>query len=1410
MSKRAFVPGPPVVTQVKPVRVAIKEPHPLPDREPRNLLAMIGIPVLIIGVLGTFAMLYFSGMRNLSAGFFPILSIGGIVMMAFSGRFGKARKISWGQMELNRRTYLRDLDTERSEIQRAVIAQRKSQEEAHSNPRDLGALIGDPKMWSRKRGQADFLDVRLGVGVQHAPDSVVNVTWPDIPVDEELDVVEGVALRDMILEQRKIRDIAKVLNLRSQPGFSFVGEDLDRVRALVRSMLFMLAVWHDPREVKLMVVTRNPEQWSSMVWLPHARHEELFDACGFRRLIFDSPGELENALAADLHMRGKRGAWKADSGPSPTTTGSPLEEASPGGEAAALGPHLVIVDDNTGSPEAWESVVGKVGKEGITLLRVASRTGVGVGFNKSQVFEMSERRQPASSGVPATIGGEDDDARPAPLLRTGGAHFANADQLSPERAYRYARAMARWSATTKTEFADSASGTAELLRSLGIDDPRVLDVDRLWANRRSRADERWGVVPVGAKENGELQEVIFRAKDFGGFGFHSVVIGTSGSGKSEFFLSLVYGIALTHSPETFNVIFVDMKFESAAQDIMRLPHVSAALSNLGKDDRHLNERMRIAIDGEMARRYRLFHSVGARDATEYEEIRLAGRDLEPVPILLIVIDEYLELFHLYPKWIDLIIHIGQEGRGANVYFMLGGQRLDLSSLQKAKSNIAFRIALRAESGDDSREVIGSDAAYNLPSKEAGHALVKVGPRELQRFRCFYLSGPFVLPKVKQAAAKTVDMLLTEPRVFNHQYQPLAPADVAALDEVANAEEEPDEFLYHADGFKKKKILDVMCDALVDTGRKPPHVQWLPPQEVSAAADELVRLYRGKPWDVDYGNNAGLVLPIAMEDVPEDASQVVYSVDVLRSNVMVASAKGRGKTTTLMTMMATAALMYTPRRISFFCIGGATMNALAELPHVADVVLASDLSGVERTAATMDALVNFRQDSFRRGKINIDDFREQRFGPGSNGIGNTDPADNYGDVFVVIDDFADLYSADSALADRFINLASIGPEYGVHVMSSASGWIHGQRQALLQNSDVRIQLRLQEPNENQMGSATLQGREAARNTYDRPGFGLNPALHEILIGLPELTAQDGSRVNTRGLCARVAEVSGVSKHATLKRLPAAVALQEIIKYDNKQRPVEAGSAPSIAFMIGERHDLLPVPQMLDTHPGMMILGRKASGKSATLMAIGEAVTARFTPEQARITIIDPNAGPLSGLHVDDWTHAYAYDQDTIDATLTELAREILLPRLPPPGLSQQELRELKPWEGPRHFVLIDDVHDLRGQQMGTGAGFVGGVKPPVGAALWKLMEQARRIGLHVFTTRNSSNFGVLEMDPWMKFSRAAKVPMLYMDNSPNERITKTVRAQELPAGRGLLLVGDTDVEGVLVGVPTPLLGGFRQQ
>lgn len=1359
MSKRGFVRGPRVpVPVVPPARIAVAPPLALPEREPRNIITMIAVPALLVGILGTLVVMYTSGVRSLQSGFFPMMGLAGFGALAFSGRLGRGRRITWGEQEKQRRIYLRQLDEDRAEVQRAAAAQHRSQRFVHSEPQHLDTVIGGPRMWERRPGDPDFLDVRVGAGVQQACDAAISLQWPEVPVGEELEPVTGGALRDFILEQSRIRGIGKVLSLRSKPGFSFIGAELADLHALLRPMLCSLAVYHSPAELKLIVVTRCPDAWSWLVWLPHNSHDEMFDACGLRRLVFAAPTDLEEALDAELHRKG-RGPWAPPSGTSPTSMPSPIE--SPG--AAALGPHWLIIDDNVGTPEQWEGVTGQKGMAGITVLRLATRAGTGVGFDhEDQRFELH---------------------RGALLHR--GAFYARPDILAESTASRYARSLARWAPSTAAELADTASGGGELLRALGIADPRHLDVERLWADSRGRGDGQWAMVPVGVKPGGELQHIILRAKDFGGFGFHSVVIGTSGSGKSEYFLSLCSGIALTHSPETFIVVFVDMKFESAAQDLDGFPHVAASLSNLGKDDRHLADRMRKALDGEIARRYRLFKDAGSRDANEYEEMRLAGRDLEPVPILLVIIDEYLELFIHHPDWIDLVIHIGQEGRGCNVFFTLGGQRLDLSSLSKAKSNVAFRVALRAETAEDSRDVIGSDAALHLPSRENGYGLLKVGPRDLEQFRCFYVSAPFVLPKEAAETNRTVALSFSQPRPLTWEHQPLTEADSAAL-ALADEPEPPDEFLYHPDGFRKKKLVDVIRDSLGAHPARPPHRIWLPPLEVSEPVDALVAAWRGKPWHVDYGDNPGLVFPVGVVDIPDEHAQRVHTVDAETDNIMVVATAQRGKSTTLMTLITSAALMYSPPRVTFFCMGAA-LYPVEELPQVAGVVSLTDTEGVSRTVATIEGLIRARESAFKQHRIDIAEFRQRRFGgAGAQGSAlGTDPADKFGDVFLVVDNYGDLYDKDAAVGDRVIAIARQGLSYGVHVITSATAWFVGQKQGLLNVSNARIQLRLSNPDESQMGNS-IELRKAARNTLDRPGFGLTRDGHELLVAVPEITGFDGERIGVRQVGAVVTGVAGTGKVETLARLPHRVPLDEIIVAHAADGTADPWHIP---FAIGESA-LQPVALPTRSVPNLLVVGRQACGKTTTLAAFGRAVISRLDPGQAQITIVDPKTaliGRIRGPQV----RAYAYTAEEIDQVIGELA-ELLADRLPPAGLSQDELLTRRSWEGPHHFVLIDDEQELR-QHGGVG-------KPAATAPLWTLIERSREVGLHVVASRSPGNWaGVSVMNPFLAKLTASRAPTLFMDNDPGAvKIFGRIAAQQLPPGRGLLVTTDGQIEGVLVG------------
>ena len=156
-------------------------------------------------------------------------------------------------------------------------------------------------------------------------------------------------------------------------------------------------------------------------------------------------------------------------------------------------------------------------------------------------------------------------------------------------------------------------------------------------------------------------------------------------------------------------------------------------------------------------------------------------------------------------------------------------------------------------------------------------------------------------------------------------------------------------------------------------------------------------------------------------------------------------------------------------------------------------------------------------------------------------------------------------------------------------------------------------------------------------------------------------------------------------------------------------------------------------------------------------------------------------------------AYAYTPDDIDRVLAELA-EMMRDRLPPSGLSQEELLTRSAWSGPHHFVLIDDEQELRP----TGA--VG--KPAATAPLWPLIERSREIGLHVIATRLPGNWaGVSAMSPFLQKLTGSRAPTLFMDNDPQTvKVFGRTSAQQLPPGRGLLVTTDGAMEGVLVGTP----------
>lgn len=400
MAKRFIRPPRKTPEATKPFLLQPNPPSAAPKPEPRNIWMMIFPAGLLVGVVGTVIVMF--TLRGSTWGFFfPGVTMFSMVgLMAISGgRFGRRQKRSWGEREQGRRDYLADLDVKRDKNQETSRIRFAEDRQANTPPAHLPKLIGGPNMWQRRPTDPDFLDVRLGGGVQEADQGMFNWNEMSIPSSDELEPVAGNALRKFMLVQTKIAGMGKIVNLRSLPGLGLVGED-DLVAGLARSMLCEIAAYHSPAEVKVAIVSHQPRRWDWVKWLPHNRHDELVDACGRRRLFFASPDEIRAVLADEIHSRDPWGEspplrWN-ESGQSQTSfpvADSPLDAESvlQSGDAvhklAGL-VHWIIVDDNTGTAAQWDGITGSTGFQAVTFLRLAESHGTGVGFGKNQVFEV--------------------------------------------------------------------------------------------------------------------------------------------------------------------------------------------------------------------------------------------------------------------------------------------------------------------------------------------------------------------------------------------------------------------------------------------------------------------------------------------------------------------------------------------------------------------------------------------------------------------------------------------------------------------------------------------------------------------------------------------------------------------------------------------------------------------------------------------------------------------------------------------------------------------------------------------------------------------------------------------------------------------------------------------------------------
>ena len=265
---------------------------------------------------------------------------------------------------------------------------------------------------------------------------------------------------------------------------------------------------------------------------------------------------------------------------------------------------------------------------------------------------------------------------------------------------------------------------SRLLDVLGLHEPDAGSLVRRWQGKG-----RTTKAVIGESTDGPFQ-IDIRAD-----GPHGLVAGTTGSGKSELLQTLIASLAVGNRPDEFNFVLVDYKGGAAFKDCNHLPHTVGMVTDL---DGHLTTRALESLGAELRRREHQLADADAKDIEDY----LAGRQPgdEPMPRLLIVIDEFAALAAELPDFVTGLVDVARRGRSLGVHLILATQRPAGVVSAEIKSNTNLRIALRVTDAGDSDDVIESSAAAQIPKVFPGRAYARLGHSSLIPFQSSRVGG----------------------------------------------------------------------------------------------------------------------------------------------------------------------------------------------------------------------------------------------------------------------------------------------------------------------------------------------------------------------------------------------------------------------------------------------------------------------------------------------------------------------------------------------------------------------------------------------------------------------------------------------------------------------------------------------
>ncbi len=959
---------------------------------------------------------------------------------------------------------------------------------------------------------------------------------------------------DAVVDRHRIlSDVPVVLPGRDTHVVALVGHD-ERCESMARSLLIQAAALHSPHELGLAVL--DPAgRWREFAWLPHAH-----------RL----PG---NQVSRDAQSTRTVADQLLDLLPDDTDRRHP-----------ALPDQLVLVTAAALAIPAVRDVVERASTTPWVVIVIAGDersvvpgTSIVVQCNEP---EGSVTGFPGEAAVPFTPEWLDDVT--ARRLALGAAPLT--DPRSPP---------------------DRRSRALGLLELLGIESLDTFDPEVLWAQggRSLRA------APIGVADDGTPLTIDLRRD-----GPHGLLAGTTGSGKSQFLLTLIASLALTNPPDLLNFFLADYKGGAAFRPVAGLPHTVGFVSDL--EPAMLGRALR-SLEAEMLRRKQLLDAADVEDLAAYERL---GGAREPIPTLFVVVDEYAALVkELRETSRDSELRrfgaITTQGRSLGVHLLLSMQSPEGIVQGDIDRNTNLRLCLHVLKAEESVEMIGRPDALAITRPGRGYERLGGSTESVTGFQTGLITRP--LGHAEHSTATAIAPYADDPR------DPTL-TDVVDTGPVSDDADRPPTEL--------DLVATRLTEAAARRGAAPRHL-WLPPLPLRVESDDLPHQV---PAEV---TRTRLVARLGLADLPGQQRQTTQPVDLsAAANVLVLGEFGAGKTTALNQVALDLAERYAPSDLHLYAIdaGNASLGPLGRLPHTAGVIAADDTERLDRLSRRLERTLDERRSFLTRdGSGDWLAWRERS-------------AERPPWIVIFVDDYVAFRDTSEnfefgVLMERFHTILRSGPGVGIHVVLATT-----------QPADLRMSI-------NTLFGERLLLRLADSSEYLAAGI-RGPELAELELppgralvgGPPARPVQIAWPTDERRAAAASAWHPSPGAPRAIGRLPLHVELGEVLAHATPLRHDQV-----VIGVGGEEVEAVVLDHQV-AGPHLVVLGNDRSGRSTTLRSCIDAASAAAS--DARFGIVTCRQSPLEQLRDDPRVAWIASNPADIGTALDELVASLTVSHL----------------------------------------------------------------------------------------------------------------------------------------------------